>query len=105
MEVAEMIGGMTVNEVMDRMSNLERDAWLLKKHKDFEKPSRSDYYLMAVRASIIRGGGGDVQLDDMKLKWEKPLSIHSQEDVEYATAMAKVAWFGRLGKVPNDRSD
>lgn len=104
--VVAMGGGCTVEELKCRMTVDEKNAWLLRKDQEFEEPSRTDYYLMAIRRQLMATAGVDtssIGLSDLVLRYDNPVKQEQESTyVESVTAQSKVAWAARIGFVPQE---
>ena len=92
---------MPVSECVTRVSYPEFRSWQLKFRKDWNKPSRTDHYLMLIAHRILYVLGG--QPKGANLAAQKiPFTFSSGERAkpvskERTTQIAKARWFGMLG--------
>lgn len=87
---------------MQRNSYREFLIWQQWYKDEMNKPSRSDYYVMQVAASVIRGYAKDassVHLKNMELEFSFE-SDHAKPKMtkEQAAEMSKARWFAFAGK-------
>ena len=92
---------MPVSECVVRVSYPEFKSWQLRFREDWNKPSRTDHYLMLIAHRILYVLGGQqkgTSITAQKIpftfssgKKAKPISK------ERATQLAKARWFGMLG--------
>lgn len=80
------------------MTHRQFVAWQYHLVDDYDRPSRSDYYTMALRADVRSlTAKKPVKVNDCRLRFGKQDDA-PRMSVEQAAAIAKSAWAARMGR-------
>lgn len=104
---------MSLDECIESHTNRQYLAWLAWLDKQWNEPSRTDYYLMRVAQTVTRiyhwltRDNSLITLTQFVIPFHtKPAEDEHEETVEEATAHSQAAWFAMTGyKPPKDNSD
>lgn len=96
---------MSLEEVLEKHTDRQLAAFLAHLDNEYDRPSRTDHYLMALRADVVKSWArnpGAVKIEHMRLKFkdDKPKERSAEEYwtwVDNVTAMASARTFLMAG--------
>lgn len=98
---------MTPWEAMERLTHYQYRICLAWIERDWEEPSRTDYYLMQIAAEVQKSRvkkPAQVDMNKLKLKFQKkgkstgysPADPKDRQEIDRKTAASKAAWMAAM---------
>lgn len=107
--------GMSIRECRQKHTYREYNVWMTYLDSEWNKPNRSDYYLMQIALEIRRfmvgfsKGGKDPDMNDLVLPFTAQKNEHESEkeitpeEIKNRAEISKATWFARTGQFPESR--